>query len=59
MPPKADYALTAKGPAIVEINPRLAGGFIPEIVRLASGIDIVREAIRLVVGEKTEIQPPP
>jgi biotin carboxylase len=56
-PSHVEIRLTAKGPTIVEINPRLAGGFIPEIVRLATGIDIVRETIRLVVGEKTEIQP--
>jgi S-sulfo-L-cysteine synthase (3-phospho-L-serine-dependent) len=35
---------------IIEINPRLAGGYIPELVRLAHGIDIVEETIKSVVG---------
>jgi biotin carboxylase len=56
-PGHVEIRLTAQGPAIVEINPRLAGGFIPEIMRLAFGIDMVRETIRLVVGEKTVIRP--
>jgi argininosuccinate lyase len=56
-PAHVEIRLTPKGPAIVEINPRLAGGFIPEIMRLAFGIDIVRETVRLVVGERTRIRP--
>jgi S-sulfo-L-cysteine synthase (3-phospho-L-serine-dependent) len=56
-PGHVEIRLTAQGPAIVEINPRLAGGFIPEIMRLAFGIDMVRETIRLVVGETTVIRP--
>ena len=35
----------------MEVNPRLAGGFIPELVRYAQGIDLIRETLRLVVGE--------
>lgn len=34
----------------MEVNPRLAGGFIPELVRHAEGIDLIRETLRLVVG---------
>ncbi|HEX2079992.1 MAG TPA: ATP-grasp domain-containing protein [Longimicrobium sp.] len=34
----------------IEVNPRLAGGFIPELVRHAQGIDLIRETLRLVVG---------
>jgi S-sulfo-L-cysteine synthase (3-phospho-L-serine-dependent) len=56
-PGHVEIRLTAKGPAIVEINPRLAGGFIPEIVRLAIGIDMVRETVRLVAGERTGPHP--
>jgi biotin carboxylase len=52
-PGHVEIRLTEKGPAIVEINPRLAGGFIPEIVRLAIGIDMVRETVKLVAGETT------
>ncbi|HEX8696888.1 MAG TPA: ATP-grasp domain-containing protein [Longimicrobium sp.] len=36
----------------MEVNPRLAGGFIPELVRHAEGIDLIRETLRLVVGRE-------
>jgi biotin carboxylase len=41
----------------MEVNPRLAGGFIPELVRHAQGIDLVRETLRLVVGQAPEVEP--
>ena len=41
----------------IEVNPRLAGGFIPELVRHAQGIDLIRETLRLVVGEAPELEP--
>lgn len=41
----------------MEVNPRLAGGFIPELVRHAQGIDLVRETLRLVAGQAPEIAP--
>jgi biotin carboxylase len=51
-----ELRLTPNGPMIIEVNPRLAGGFIPEIVRLALGIDVVRETVRLAAGEKPELR---
>lgn len=39
----------------IEVNPRLAGGFIPELVRHAQGIDLIRETLRLVVGLPPEL----
>ena len=41
----------------IEVNPRLAGGFIPELVRHAEGIDLIRETLRLVVGQAPELDP--
>ncbi|HEX8319789.1 ATP-grasp domain-containing protein [Longimicrobium sp.] len=41
----------------MEVNPRLAGGFIPELVRHAQGIDLIRETLRLVVGQTPEVTP--
>lgn len=41
----------------MEVNPRLAGGFIPELVRHAQGIDLIRETLCLVVGRTPEITP--
>jgi cysteine synthase A len=40
-PAHTEVKLTPAGPAIVEINPRLAGGMIPELFRLTSGVDLV------------------
>lgn len=42
---------------LIEVNPRLAGGFIPELVRHAQGIDLIRETLRLVVGGVPELDP--
>jgi argininosuccinate lyase len=42
---------------VVEVNPRLAGGFIPELVRYAQGIDLIRATLRLVTGQRPELEP--
>jgi argininosuccinate lyase len=55
-PVHIELRLASAGPTIIEINPRLAGGFIPEIVRLAFGVDIIRETLKLVVGEAAGIK---
>jgi S-sulfo-L-cysteine synthase (3-phospho-L-serine-dependent) len=47
---------TAAGPAIIEINPRLAGGFIPAIVSLATGIDMIQETVNLVTGHPVNLR---
>lgn len=49
-----ELRLSPAGPRTIEVNPRLAGGFIPELVRLASGVDLVAASIARVTG-----QPPP
>ncbi|UNS95044.1 pyridoxal-phosphate dependent enzyme [Streptomyces tubbatahanensis] len=36
-----EIKLTPSGPAVVEVNPRLAGGMIPELFRLVTGVDLV------------------
>lgn len=45
-----EVKLTPAGPAIVEINARLAGGMIPELVRLATGIDLLEQQLRASAG---------
>lgn len=40
--------------AIMEINPRLAGGFIPELIRLAYGYDVIEATLRSVLGAPVE-----
>jgi biotin carboxylase len=41
----------------IEVNPRLAGGFIPELVRHAHGIDLIRETLKMVAGEPSDPAP--
>lgn len=49
-PCHTELRLTTDGPVIIEVNPRLAGGFIPELVRRAVGIDLIDATVRLVAG---------
>ncbi len=46
-PAHIELRLTTVGPKIIEVNPRLAGGYIPELVRLAYGIDLIDDTIKL------------
>lgn len=34
----------------IEVNPRLAGGFIPEIVKISTGIDLIGSQLKKVLG---------
>lgn len=45
-----ELRLDSAGPRIIEVNPRLAGGMIPELVRLAHGVDLVGAQVRAVAG---------
>lgn len=45
-----ELRLGATGARIVEVNPRLAGGMIPDLVHRAYGVDLVDAQIRAVVG---------
>jgi S-sulfo-L-cysteine synthase (3-phospho-L-serine-dependent) len=49
-PVHVELRLTHGGAVVIEVNARLAGGFIPEIVRLASGVDLVAETIAVAAG---------
>ncbi len=49
-PAHVEIKLTVTGPAVVEINGRLAGGMIPELVRLACGVDLVEQQLRAAAG---------
>jgi biotin carboxylase len=41
----------------MEVNPRLAGGFIPELVRHAHGIDLIEQTLRRVTGLPVNVEP--
>ena len=49
-PAHTELRWTAQGPVVVEINPRLAGGMIPELVHYATGIDLLDSLIDLLAG---------
>lgn len=49
-PSHSEVRITPAGVKVIEVNPRLAGGYIPELVRLATGIDLVREAVSRAAG---------
>jgi biotin carboxylase len=55
-PAHIELRLTKNGPQIIEVNPRLAGGYIPELVRLSSGIDLISETIKLVTGGQPQLK---
>jgi biotin carboxylase len=55
-PAHLELRLSASGPTIIEVNPRLAGGFIPELVRLAQGIDLISETVLLASGQDRAIK---
>lgn len=55
-PAHFELRLAGSGPKIIEVNPRLAGGHIPQLVRLATGVDLIAETIRIVRGERPALK---
>ncbi|AWN73119.1 ATP-grasp domain-containing protein [Legionella anisa] len=52
-----EVMLTAEGPKIVEMNSRMAGGFVSShLVPLASGIDLAKASIQTALGESIELK---
>lgn len=47
-----EVKLTKDGPRIIEINPRVAGDYIAELINLVCGVEILRAFIDLSLGEK-------
>jgi biotin carboxylase len=56
-PCHTELVLTPRGPYLVEINPRLAGGVVPQLIYQATGVEPIRETIRMFVGEKPDLTP--
>jgi argininosuccinate lyase len=48
---------TTSGVKIIEVNARLAGGLIPELVRLATGVDLVSATVALAAGGQPDLRP--
>lgn len=45
------------GPVLIEVNPRLAGGMIPTLVRLATGVDLVAATVARAAGRPHPVEP--
>ncbi|MEK4517813.1 ATP-grasp domain-containing protein [Paenibacillus sp. FSL H8-0122] len=56
-PTHTEVALTPEGPKIIEFNPRMVGGPVPEMIKYATGIDLPREVLRMHMGEAPELTP--
>ncbi len=53
---KGDMVLTRSGPKVIELAPRLSGGyFATHEIPLNTGVNFVRAAIRLALGEKVPV----
>lgn len=52
-----ELRLSPQGPIIIEINPRLAGGMIPEVIQVSLGIDLLDILLALHLDESVDLQP--
>lgn len=55
-PAHTELRYTPAGPVVVEINPRLAGGMIPELVRYARGVDLLGAFLDLLTGQPVDLE---
>jgi biotin carboxylase len=56
-PIHTEFKLTSQGCVIIEINTRLAGGMIPELVWQAQGIDLLKSQLLAACGEPPQLSP--
>ncbi|WP_353642607.1 acetyl-CoA carboxylase biotin carboxylase subunit family protein [Mesorhizobium sp. WSM2239] len=55
-PTNIEFRWTKRGPVVIEVNPRLPGGANPKLARLAYGVDLIKEHIKLVIGEEWDLR---
>jgi len=55
-PAHVELRMAAGGPRVIEVNARLAGGWIPELVRLSSGVDLIAGIVDLSAGHPLRIR---
>ncbi|ESX81732.1 acetyl-CoA carboxylase biotin carboxylase subunit family protein [Mesorhizobium sp. LSHC412B00] len=55
-PTNIEFKWTKRGPVVIEVNPRLAGGTVPQLVQLAYGVDLITEHIKLVIGDEWDLR---
>lgn len=57
-PAHVEIRLGRDGPVVIEVNPRLAGGRIPTLVHLATGVDLVRATVDAAIGDDRPLPEP-
>ncbi|WP_428936068.1 ATP-grasp domain-containing protein [Streptomyces sp. ACT015] len=50
-----ELRLGADGPVLIEVNPRLAGGMIPELIRAALGVDLVAAQVAAALDRRPDL----
>lgn len=55
-PTAIELRWTERGPIVIEVNPRLSGTPDPQLVKLAYGIDLVTEHIKLAIGDEGDLR---
>ncbi|SDH23005.1 Biotin carboxylase [Aneurinibacillus thermoaerophilus] len=50
-----EFFISGKDLYLVEVNPRLAGDCIPELVEISTGVDMVKHIVLQAIGELTDI----
>ena len=51
-----EYKLTEKGPRVLEINPRVGGGFITESVYKSTGVNMLEVLLDISCGKKPQVE---
>ncbi|OHV75306.1 acetyl-CoA carboxylase biotin carboxylase subunit family protein [Ensifer sp. LCM 4579] len=55
-PTNIELRWTKRGPVVIEVNPRLTGTPDPQMVKLAYGVDLVTEHIKIVIGDESNLR---
>jgi biotin carboxylase len=56
-PAHTELRWSGSGIRIVEVNPRLAGGMIPRVVEVATGVDLIRHTVARAAGLRLPLVP--
>jgi biotin carboxylase len=56
-PAHVELRLTSSGAAVIEVNPRLAGGMIPDLIQLATGVDLITATVANAAGLPVVLTP--
>lgn len=53
-----EVRMSTAGPVVMEVNPRLAGGQIPVLIKHATGIDLIAAMVDQATGARPQLPPP-